>query len=52
MKIIDTPRSRWSSFMSRSTWACTITSRAVVGSSAITSAGEQARAIAIITRCF
>ena len=36
----------------RRTWACTITSSAVVGSSAITSEGEHASAIAIITRCF
>ncbi len=32
-------------------WPCTVTSSAVVGSSAITSAGSQASAIAIITRC-
>ena len=38
--------------MSRSTCACTITSSAVVGSSAITSDGLHASAIAIITRCF
>ncbi len=38
--------------MSLRTCACTITSRAVVGSSAITSEGLQASAIAIITRCF
>ena len=35
-----------------STWACTITSSAVVGSSAISRRGSQARAMAIITRCF
>ena len=35
----------------RSTWACTITSSAVVGSSATISRGPQASAIAIITRC-
>ena len=52
MKIIDSPRSAWSFFNRRRTWACTITSSAVVGSSAITSDGEQASAIAIITRCF
>ena len=34
------------------TWAWTMTSRAVVGSSAMISRGEQARAIAIMTRCF
>lgn len=33
-------------------WACTTTSSAVVGSSAITSRGSHASAIAIITRCF
>src|SRR5712692_2038906 len=45
---------RWSSFRSRSRssriWAWIMTSRAVTGSSAITSFGSQARAIAIITR--
>ncbi len=35
-----------------STRACTVTSRAVVGSSAISRAGSQAMAMAIITRCF
>ena len=43
-----------SRFMSRSRsriCACTVTSSAVVGSSAITSGGRQAIAIAIITRC-
>ncbi len=34
------------------TWACTITSSAVVGSSAITSRGSHASAIAIMIRCF
>ena len=32
-------------------WRCTVTSSAVVGSSAISSFGSQAIAIAIITRC-
>ncbi len=31
-------------------WACVVTSRAVVGSSAINSFGEQDKAMAIITR--
>ncbi len=31
--------------------ACTVTSSAVVGSSAISSRGDNASAIAIITRC-
>ena len=31
-------------------WACMVTSRAVVGSSAISMSGSQARAMAIITR--
>ena len=35
-----------------STWAWTITSSAVVGSSAISSCGSQASAMAIMTRCF
>jgi len=50
--IIPTPRSRTSPDSTPSTWACTITSSAVVGSSATTSSGSQASAIAIITRCF
>ena len=33
------------------TWACTVTSRAVVGSSAMMMSGLSASAIAIITRC-
>ena len=32
-------------------WACTVTSSAVVGSSAINNLGSQISAIAIITRC-
>ena len=46
------PRERCRSRSSSSTCACTVTSSAVVGSSAISSAGSQASAIAIITRCF
>ena len=41
-----------SSLMSLSTWAWMVTSRAVVGSSAIRRSGLQARAMAMITRCF
>ena len=44
----------WSSRISRSsfsTWAWTVTSSAVVGSSAISSSGSSARPIAIIARC-
>ena len=36
--------------ITRSTWACTVTSSAVVGSSAMSSAGLSAIAIAIIAR--
>ena len=50
--IIPTPRSRTRFESTLSTWACTITSSAVVGSSATTRSGSQASAIAIITRCF
>ena len=52
MKTIARPRSDWIRSSSASTWAWTITSRAVVGSSAISRRGSQARAMAIITRCF
>ena len=44
------PLSRCSSASSSSTWACTITSSAVVGSSAISSFGSHASASAISTR--
>ena len=44
------PISRCRSRIRRSTWACTVTSSAVVGSSAIISRGRQHSAIAIITR--
>ena len=37
--------------MTASTWACTVTSSAVVGSSAISSFGFSAIAMAIIARC-
>ena len=46
------PRERCSSRSNSSTCACTVTSSAVVGSSAISKSGSQARAMAIMTRCF
>ncbi|CFM13972.1 Protein of uncharacterised function (DUF1602) [Bordetella pertussis] len=46
------PISRWMPASSSSTWACTVTSSAVVGSSAISSLGSAASAMAIIRRCF
>ena len=45
------PSSRWSSLMRSRIWAWMVTSRAVVGSSAMRRLGSLARAIAIITRC-
>ena len=48
----DAEVARPASVIRSSTWACTMTSSAVVGSSAMTSRGRQASAIAIITRCF
>ncbi len=50
MKRIDIPSSCWSSFNSSRIWAWMVTSSAVVGSSAISSFGLQASAMAIITR--
>ncbi len=44
------PSSLLSSLMRSRTCACTVTSSAVVGSSAISNAGLQASAMAIITR--
>ena len=44
------PSSRWSVAISSRIWAWIVTSSAVVGSSAISSCGSQASAIAIITR--
>ena len=52
MNNIESPSSSCSCFRRRRTCACTITSSAVVGSSAITRSGWHASAIAIITRCF
>ncbi len=49
--ISEIPRSRTRSVSRFRICACTITSRAVVGSSAMTRCGSQASAIAIITRC-
>ena len=51
MIISPTPSSLTSPDSTSSTWLWTITSSAVVGSSAITRSGRQASAIAIITRC-
>ncbi|MNI98554.1 hypothetical protein D3C73_1574180 [compost metagenome] len=50
MKIIDMPVSARNSASSAMICACTVTSRAVVGSSAIKRRGLDASAIAIITR--
>ena len=44
------PNSACRRFISSSTWAWMVTSRAVVGSSAISSTGLHERAIAIMTR--
>ena len=46
----EVPSSPWSLTRSSRTWAWMVASRAVVGSSAMISAGSRARAIAIITR--
>ena len=51
MRMTAVCRSRQSRLISFRTCACTVTSRAVVGSSAISSAGSQASAMAIMTRC-
>ncbi len=45
------PNSCWMSPIRSRIWDWMVTSRAVVGSSAISRAGRQARAMAIITRC-
>ena len=50
IRISDSPSSRRSRSSSSRIWAWTMTSRAVVGSSPMTIAGSQARAIAIIAR--
>ncbi len=51
MNTMPMPRSRFSPASSSSTCACTVTSSAVVGSSAIKRRGSLATAIAIIARC-
>ncbi len=51
MKIIPVLVSRFISASSAMIWAWIVTSSAVVGSSAISSRGSEARAMAIITRC-
>ena len=51
MKTIAMPVSRCNCFSNSRIWACTVTSSAVVGSSAMSTAGSQASAMAIITRC-
>ena len=51
IRIAVKPLSRWSSWIVCITAFCTITSRAVVGSSKTTSFGSSARARAIETRC-
>ena len=45
------PYSTCSAFISSMIWAWTVTSSAVVGSSAMSSFGLRASAMAIITRC-
>ena len=50
MRISDSPSLLRRSSSSSRIWAWTITSSAVVGSSPMTMAGSQARAIAIIAR--
>ena len=50
MMMIADPNSRCRSFISSRIWAWTVTSSAVVGSSAISSRGSLTSAIAIIAR--
>ena len=50
MKSTEVPVFRCRSRISRRIWCCTVTSSAVVGSSAMISLGSQANAIAITTR--
>ena len=50
MRMVDMPRSRVSSTIRSITVFCVVTSRPVVGSSAISSCGRQASASAITTR--
>ena len=51
MNITATPVFSCKSFISSNIWACIVTSRAVVGSSAIRTLGLQAKDIAITIRC-
>ena len=51
MKSTDMPRAFWRSATSFRICFWMVTSRAVVGSSAMSSLGSQAMAMAIITRC-
>ena len=51
MRITAVPKSSRSAWISSSTCACTVTSSAVVGSSAMRMSGRSASAIAIIARC-
>ena len=51
MSTIAVPVSRWSLRIRSRICAWMVTSSAVVGSSAISSSGSQASAMAIITRC-
>ncbi len=50
MNSIAMPSRRWRSFSSLRICACTVTSSAVVGSSAMSNRGSLASAMAIITR--
>ena len=50
MKMMDEPWSRRSWATSRRIWACTVTSSAVVGSSAMSNDGLQDSAMAIMAR--
>ena len=51
MRISPIPDSAWSSSSSSMICACTVTSRAVVGSSAMSTSGSRASAMAIMIRC-
>ena len=51
MRSIDMPRCACKSFSNFNTCACRVTSKAVVGSSAINKSGSLTKAMAIITRC-
>ncbi len=51
MRMMAAPVSAWRVRMRSRIWAWMVTSSAVVGSSAMSSSGSQASAMAIITRC-